>query len=129
MNTFAIYQKHFGKDDARTKESSEALKAILNQAVMLQKTLKDISEKGTINPTRVPKLDVDDKKILSNRDTDNIAIAFGVHLLFRNFGLTMLWGRVNSMGLYITHRHTASRTADEHKNVQIRRAPKQILTV
>ena len=27
--------------------------------------MKDISEKGTINPTRVPKLDVDDKKILT----------------------------------------------------------------
>lgn len=34
-----IYLFQFGADDARTKESSEALKTILNQAVMLQKTV------------------------------------------------------------------------------------------
>lgn len=65
--TFSIYQKHFGADDARTKESSNALNTILKQAVMLQKTLKDIAEKGKVCPTRVPKLDDDeyDKKILT----------------------------------------------------------------
>lgn len=65
--TFSIYQKHFGANDTRTKESSDALKTILSQAVMLQKTLKDIAEKGRVNPTRVPKLDDEkyDKKILT----------------------------------------------------------------
>eukprot|EP00111_Clytia_hemisphaerica_P006162 TCONS_00017832-protein len=66
-STHSIYQKHFGTEDARTKESGEALKTILNQAVMLQKTLKDIAEKGKVNPTKVPKLEdkTFDKKILT----------------------------------------------------------------
>jgi len=59
--TFGIYQKHFGKDDVRTKESSETLKTILNQAVMLQKTLKDIAEKGKVNPSKLPRKLEDDK--------------------------------------------------------------------
>lgn len=66
-STHSIYEKHFGVDDVRTKESGEALKTILNQAVMLQKTLKDIAEKGKVSPGKVPKLedDVFDKKILT----------------------------------------------------------------
>jgi len=65
--TYAIYEKHFGSEDTRTKESSEALNTILNQAVMLQKTLKDISEKGCVYPTKVNSLDSSeyDKKILT----------------------------------------------------------------
>ncbi|XP_047142254.1 clustered mitochondria protein homolog isoform X1 [Hydra vulgaris] len=65
--TFSIYQSHFGDGDPRTKESSEALKTILNQAVMLQKTLKDITEKGLISSTRLPHLDdeKEDKIVLA----------------------------------------------------------------
>lgn len=65
--TYAIYQKHFGSEDARTKESSDTLNIILNQAVMLQKTLKDIAEKGRIAPSKVTSLDdiSYDKKILT----------------------------------------------------------------
>ena len=41
-----LFNFQFGVDDARTKESSEALKTILNQAVMLQKTVSEIQKQN-----------------------------------------------------------------------------------